>query len=151
MEDIMNLKKRVSVFCVLAALVLMGSNLMAESEPGLSLIGSWEVTDDATGTPFLFTASFGGTYLVSEPFVNSSMDHGAWKHKSGRDYVGKDVAFQYGPDGYVNRLQKVDVTFTVSKDQNSFHGTLDIKIYDLEGNVLETYVTTITGTRIQAE
>ncbi len=147
----MNLKKRVSVFCVLAALVLMAPGLTAKSDPGLGLIGSWEVSDDATGTPFLFTASFGGTYLVSEPFVNSSMDHGAWKHVSGRDYVGKDVAFLYGPDGYVNRLQKVDVTFTVSKDKNSFTGTLDIKIYDLEGNVVDVYVTTITATRIQAE
>jgi hypothetical protein len=145
-------KNRLAIYVFLGFMSLLLSVGISNSAlADVSIVGSWELTEETTGAIYLLSVNKGSTYTVAQPYNNMSIGTGAWLISASDVYNMTDIAFIYDDDGNIVNKQKVRAETVVSADRQSFTATLLVEIIALNGEIINTLNTTATATRINVE
>jgi hypothetical protein len=117
-------------------------------------VGTWHVTYTAGGAPFgqaLIQWHKDGTEWenIDFPVLGGNICMGSWKvvdaHHVSRYHIG--WLYTNGlPSGYFTETE----TDEVSRDGNTYRGTNDSKVYDIDGNMVAEVPGTAVAVRISA-
>jgi hypothetical protein len=125
----------------------------------MAIVGSW-LTPLGIGIRVVNSFTSDGIALGSGQADVSLMpelptltpQHGVWKYLGGRQFAVARVAVQYDvPTGEYRGLIRIQVSLTVSDTGDEFSGTSTVKIYDADGNLVDTLSFPIQGERIKVE
>lgn len=116
-----------------------------------SMVGLWSVTDSVDGQPFYsyFDTwnSDGNEFFIDN--TNPAEDNvcqGVWVQTSVNVYKLKHISFTFDDSGNQNGTAVFHDVVTVSADGNSFTGTENVYVYDLNGDLIGQYL----GDQLQA-
>jgi hypothetical protein len=129
-------------------------NFSEKDGAGERVVGTWHVTYTAGGAPFgqaLIQWHKDGTEWenIDFPVLGGNICMGSWKvvdvHHVSRYHIG--WLYTNGiPSGYFTETE----TDEVSRDGNTYRGTNDSKIYDVDGNMVAEVPGTAVAVRISA-
>jgi hypothetical protein len=142
-------------FQKMAPLILRQSTAGSRSEredAAENIVGTWHVIYTAGGSPFgeaFIQWHSDGTEWenINFPILGGNICMGSWKPVDGSRVTRNHIGWHYANGilaGYFTETE----TDVVSHDGNSYRGTNDSKIYDLEGNLIAEVPGTATATRI---
>lgn len=137
-------------------------DLAARSGLG-GLEGSWSVENTRrncqTGaaletTPGMYTFMFGGTLQEfnagTAPLpLPRGPGHGVWNHLTGRRFYTAVQFFRYNADGTFAGRRIIRQYLELHLLGNSYTGTAEGQVLDVNGNVIMTNCATLTATRFQ--
>jgi hypothetical protein len=119
-----------------------------------SIVGLWHVTHTDTGGNLIFESydmwHSDGTEeeMVNGPPAEGPVCFGAWTQSGKSIHLLTHVAFLYDlNNNFVGTLNLTE-TNKVAKDGNSYKGTIDIKVYDPNGQLLQEVLGTTKADRL---
>jgi hypothetical protein len=122
-----------------------------------TIVGLWHaVYTTSAGAPFqesFETWHSDGTELelANVPITGGNICTGVWQETGPRTIQEFHTAWTFGQDGTVNGTMTIEATNKVAKTNDTYSGTFDFKLYDLNGNVLTEITGTETATRITVD
>ena len=137
-------------------LAQLSSSVSERADAGLtngSIVGLWHVTYSLGGE--FFFESFDqwhsdGTELENANLIPSegNVCVGVWKQIGVRTVKLNHTGWNFDADGNPTGTFTIGQTNTVSPHGDSYKGTFDYKIYDVDGNLLQELTGTQTAARI---
>lgn len=134
-----------------------GQNWEANKEEGRqnnsSIVGLWHVTFTSAGELFLETFDQwhrDGTEFESAnaPAVEGNICLGVWKQIGPRTVKLNHIGWNFDANGNSIGTFTIEETDTLGEDGNSYHGTFDFKVFDIDGNLVFEATGTTQATRI---
>jgi len=118
-----------------------------------SIVGTWDVTYTTNGAPggeaFIQWHSDGTEWEnINFPILSGNICLGSWKSIGGNRVFRRHVGWLYDGGALVGRFTETE-TDIVSKDGNSYTGWNELKLYDLNGNLMADLPGTAQATRIK--
>ena len=148
----------------LASMLFLGPESTAKahaSDTGShNLEGAWRlqvtVLDCQTGTvirtfPALATFAKGGTVTLTTAGQLPSLSTtalGVWRHDD-QNYSAASEAFVFSPEGVWIQTHRLTRAIKVSDDGNGFTDTVDLEIFDTNGNLIASGCATSVATRFK--
>ncbi|RLV08803.1 hypothetical protein CTZ27_08605 [Streptomyces griseocarneus] len=122
------------------------AHVAAQADAHNSLVGVWKVKGTADGKPVepIFTFKADGTFTMV-PEDHAYNGAGTWKEERDGSFTFHLEHNIYGPDGKALFQIRADQAGKVTG--NSFTSSGISGRYDLNGNLIETFNVTISGTR----
>lgn len=121
----------------------MGSTRMPRPNNGIT--GLWDVKDFFQGQ--LFAEAFdtwnadGTEYFIdNENPATDNVCNGTWVGGDSRTYKLKHVSWTFDDNGVVNGMAVFHDKVQLSEDGNSFNGTEDVYLYDLDGHLVVEFL-----------
>ena len=116
-----------------------------------SMVGLWNVTDYVGGEPvyayFDTWNSDGNEFFIDNTNpADDNVCQGVWVQTSVNSYKLKHISFTFDGAGNQNGTAVFHDVVTLSADGNSFTGTENVYVYDLNGNLIGEYL----GDQLQA-
>ena len=117
-----------------------------------NIVGTWHVIYTAGGTPFgeaFIQWHSDGTEWenINFPILGGNICMGSWKQVDKNRVTRNHIGWLY-TNGALSGYFTETETDVVARDGNSYHGTNDQKVFDLEGNMVVEVPGTSTATRI---
>ena len=117
-----------------------------------NIVGTWRVTYTVENNPFgdaLIQWHSDGTEWENIDFPPSSgnLCMGSWKAIDGKHVYRSHIGWIYNDNQLVGYFTETE-TDKVARDGNSYAGTNEQKVYDLDGNLLADVTGTSSATRI---
>ena len=117
-----------------------------------NIVGTWDVIYTVEGSPFgeaFIQWHSDGTEWenVNLPTLGGNICLGSWKAVDARHVSRNHVGWLF-TNGVLSGHFTETETDEVARDGNSYHGTNDQKIYDLDGKLIAEVTGTATATRI---
>ena len=144
-----------------AALIAAGAVSAASTgngESGPKLAGAWKGTVmQPAPLPTLqsfqvYTATGGMIEASNQAPTGRSPMFGNWVRIAGRRYAATGVHFLFDPQtGAFAGTRRIDRTFELAQDGQSFTGIAKVTTFDPNGNVVGTGTATATAERMQVE
>jgi len=117
-----------------------------------NIVGTWHVIYTAGGS------AFGEAFIqwhndgtewenINFPILGGNICMGSWKAVD-KDHVSRNHIGWFYTNGILAGYFTETETDVVARDGNSYHGTNDQKVFDLEGNMIVEVPGTSTATRI---
>jgi len=116
-----------------------------------SMVGLWNVVDTNQGQVvdlFFDTWNADGNEFFIDG-TNPAADNvcqGTWEQVGAHTYKLKHISWTFDDSGNLNGTAIFHDVVTVSRDGNSYTGTENVYIYDLNGNLIQEYL----GDQLQA-
>jgi hypothetical protein len=154
--------KKTSFIAALAALavVLAGaaSTAGASSDAGNQLAGTWSVVvNRPAGQPPLsslqvFTSDGSVIEDANEASATRTASYGSWERIEGRLYAATARVFRFNlQTGAHTATMTISRTIRLSQDGQSFEHVARVTVADPAGNVLQSFMATGSGERMQVE
>ncbi|MGH8174408.1 MAG: hypothetical protein ACREPX_14810 [Rhodanobacteraceae bacterium] len=136
------------------------TGLSAQANHNRRLEGLWDehvtLINCSSGAPMvtfratnLFGADGSLTAVNSNPPALSGPTLGTWWRVSRHgDFGAKMRFFRFNPDGSFAGVQQVTRALEVDPDGENLHGTVDVEIFDVNDNLIQTACATEVGVRI---
>ena len=117
-----------------------------------NIVGTWHVIYTAGGSPFgeaFIQWHNDGTEWenINFPILGGNICMGSWKAVDANRVTRNHIGWLY-TNGTLTGYFTETETDVVAKDGNSYHGTNDQKVFDLEGNMVVEVPGTSIATRI---
>jgi hypothetical protein len=125
-----------------------------------ALVGSWLITTLDTGNRVVASytsdgiaiGSSQGDVSLAPDFPTSTPQHGAWKYVGGGQFAVTLLAVEYDvPTAESRGMIKIILLLTLNETGDQFSGTAKVEIFDVDGNMVDTFSFPIQGTRIKVE
>lgn len=154
----------VSALAAFAAVVVAGAATAPEGTAsnrhasGNRLAGTWLVTAErpAPLPPFTVHQVYtkDGSFISLSDFDGGarSPEMGSWERVEGRLYASSGSFFRYDPQtrAHIGSTQ-IDRTLRLSDDGQSFASIGRVRVLDLAGNVVASFLAPVSGRRMQVE
>lgn len=137
--------------------VAFGHNKKAKE----AIVGLWDVTvtqvNCQTGSfvrsfPSGYMFGAGGTLTetgTGAPPSQRTTGLGTWDYSGGQTYTTALKFFRFLPDGTFAGTAKATASIELSQDGNALTATSTVELADTGGNVIATFCTTQTATRVE--
>ena len=129
-----------------------------DTPSGNKLAGAWKATV-VQPAPLptvlslqVYTATGGLVETSNQPPMGRSPMLGNWVRTGGRRYSATGVHFLFDPQtGAFVGTRRIDRTFELAQDGQSFTGIARVTTFDVNGNTLGTGTANTSGERMQVE
>jgi hypothetical protein len=125
---------------------------------GNQLAGTWQSIVNLSGpapplrSMQVYTADGSWVETSSQPPASRSQMFGAWERVDGRHYAATGQHFLFDPaTGAFTGWRKINRTFELSQDGQSFSGVAQVTTYNAAGTVTETFVAQASAQRMSVE
>ena len=131
---------------------LMGESRSNNGKADDNIVGTWHVSYTVEGSPFaqaFIQWHSDGTEWenINFPILGGNICMGSWKPVDANRVTRNHIGWTY-TNGTLTGYFTETETDVVARDGNSYHGTNDQKVYDLEGNLIVEVPGTSIATRI---
>ena len=147
---------------IIGAVAILGTVMVAQfgaravPGDGQHLEGTWVVSATVTGDPTviraLITFSRNGEVIETpSTSVGISTGHGAWARTGNREFAITVVYLRRDEADLFNGTSKVRSVFKIDETLDAGAARFETEVFDVDGNLLETFNGTAKAKRIQVE
>jgi hypothetical protein len=145
---------------VLSLITIQAASGDSDSHEGKTLTGNWVATVTRTNPPPGVPPTFLSmqTYFGDGSFIEESntpvmylirgLAHGDWEKTGHRQFSRSFIFFRFDTSRNFIGTQTATGTITLSEDGQTFEGVGEIKIFDVDGNLIATAQGTEVGSRV---